>query len=143
MKYCKGHVLMIVLCFGFLLIRAQTIVINVTGLRNHEGDMIVALYNDRVQFPNDPFMTVIQDKSSTQKDTLVFRISGLEEGNYAVSVLDDENANDAMDKRLLVPREGFCFSRFVPDGLKCPIWDNCCFALDGKDVTITLQLYYF
>jgi len=143
MKYIKGNILIILLCFGFLFVRAQSIIINVTGYRNYEGDMIVALYSNPDQFPNEPALTVIQKKEAVMSDTLSITFKNLVPGNYAISVLDDENGNDAIDKRLLIPQEGFCFSRFVPQGLKYPIWDNCCFGVAHEDVTLTLQLYYF
>lgn len=143
MKYCKGNILIILLCVGSLFVRAQSIIVHVTGYRNLEGDMIVALYKNSDQFPNEPALTVIQKKEAVTSDTLSIIFKNLLPGNYAVSVLDDENSNDAMDKRLLIPREGFCFSRFVPKGLKYPVWDNCCFVLADKDVVLHLQLYYF
>jgi uncharacterized protein (DUF2141 family) len=35
-------------------------------------------------------------------------------GRYAVALFHDENANGRMDKMLMMPREGFGFSRDAP-----------------------------
>ena len=143
MKSCRYLCAFFLCVIPIALVWAQTIIVDVTGFRSRDGDMLVALYKNSDQFPNDPAIVVIQNKETVDSDTISLKFKNLLPGKYALSVLDDENANGVMDKRLLIPREGFCFSRFVPKGLTYPIWDNCCFDLDYKDVTLTLQLYYF
>ncbi|NCD41917.1 MAG: DUF2141 domain-containing protein [Bacteroidia bacterium] len=123
--------------------KAQQIDVLVSGFRNTNGEVAVALYNHKNQFPENPYLTLIRKKPEAISDTLHCVFRGLEPGEYAVSVLDDENSDGAMEKKMMIPREGFGFSRFEPKGLHYPVWGKCAFSLSYENVRVDITLCYY
>lgn len=79
-------------------------------LRNHRGLVHFCATNDPRNFPDcshDPY--AIKRTIPASEDHL--RISGIAPGDYALTLLHDENGNGRLDTTLGIPREGFGFSR--------------------------------
>lgn len=69
--------------------------------------------------------------------------TGIASGDYALSVLHDENGNGRADMLMGIPREGFGFSenpriRFGP-----PRFDAARFHIGTTDLTKDVRLQYF
>ena len=62
--------------------------------------------------------------------SLTVKLDNLEYGTYAVSMMDDEDANLEMDKFLGIPREGFGFSQNPRVGMSVPKFEECSFVVD-------------
>jgi uncharacterized protein (DUF2141 family) len=84
-----------------------SIEVKVMEIREAKGDIRVGLFNNEGDFLKKAVEGKVV-KASTEGVTVVFE--NLPEGDYAVSVLHDENGNGEMDKNVMgIPKEGFAF----------------------------------
>lgn len=111
-------------------------------MRSHKGQVLACLTRDPKAFPDcakDPegHHLIV---SASGPVTLDF--GALPPGRYAVSLVHDENANGKLDKALLVPREGYGFSRDAPVRMGPPRFDEAAFRLDSETLRIAIKMRY-
>lgn len=70
------------------------------------------------------------------------RFTGLAPGTYAVSLIHDENGNGRMDMALMMPREGFGFSRNPRIGMGPPRFAAAAFAVGSVPVQQQVRIRY-
>lgn len=122
-----------ILFFVFQLSLGSELVVNIEGLENNKGQVMVALYNSEKGFPDEQWKGKITIPTN-QKAQVIF--SDLPEGNYAVSFLHDENLNAKMDKNMVgYPKENFGFSNNPSIKFAAPKFKECQFYV-GKGKTI-------
>lgn len=63
-------------------------------------------------------------------------------GSYAIALLHDENGNGKADMTLMIPREGFGFSRDAPARFGPPSFANAAFAVEGSPVHQAIRMRY-
>ena len=63
-------------------------------------------------------------------------------GSYAIALLHDENGNGRADMALMIPREGFGFSRDAPVRFGPPSFARAAFAVGGAPVRQTITMRY-
>ena len=63
-------------------------------------------------------------------------------GRYAISLFHDENGNGRLDKKLLMPSEGYGFSRDAPVRFGPPRFAAAAFAVDGGEQRQTIRMRY-
>lgn len=63
-------------------------------------------------------------------------------GRYAIALIHDENANGKLDKRLMIPREGFGFSQDAPVVMGPPRFDSAAFPVNGFGEHLTIKMRY-
>jgi len=113
-----------------------------TGLRSAKGLVQVCLTRDAEAFPDcrkDPAgrkLTLVASEASS------FRFAALPAGLYAVALIHDENANGRADMALLVPREGFGFSRDAAVSFGPPRFGKAAFAVGETEVTMPIRMRY-
>ncbi|MFK8017932.1 MAG: DUF2141 domain-containing protein [Gammaproteobacteria bacterium] len=118
-----------------------TLTLQIKGITAPEGVIRAALYNDKSRWL-DVTQSVRGRLHIVQSHSETLSFYGLPEGEYAVAVFQDINANNKMDKRwLLVPSEPFGFS--IPStntpARGRPNYEQAKFVLHG-DTTIAIQL---
>lgn len=64
------------------------------------------------------------------------------EGRYAIAVIHDENANGKLDKRLMIPREGFGFSHDAPVAMGPPRFASAAFAVGSTGEHLSIKMRY-
>lgn len=112
--------------------------------RSNKGVIRCALWPDGKGFPGevktrDDVVRVVAPSIEKHKATCTFL--DVPASRYAVTVLQDLNDNDELDKnRLGIPKEPLGFSsgariRFAP-----PKFDDAAFAFAGKDTTIQISM---
>ena len=108
------HRLLIAPLFLLLLAAARgptaDLEISIEKLRNLKGELHFCLTREPAHFPDckgDP-KAVMRSAPATQGR---MRITGLAPGGYALAIFHDENRNRKLDTTLMIPREGFGFSR--------------------------------
>lgn len=110
--------------------------IKVTGLRNTNGHVLVILFKDKAGFPDNPagaFRKIRLDINGQEASCL---FSTLPAGKYAVSILHDENDDQAMNKNSLgIPREGYGFSNNVTGAFGPPSWQRASFSHQPNTLT--------
>lgn len=91
----------------------QKMHINITGLRNNNGKVLISIYNSQTGFPDVVERAVIKDQVSVKNKSAEF-VYEFKKGDYAIAVLHDENSNMKMDTKAFgLPKEGYGFSNNV------------------------------
>lgn len=120
-----------------------SVAVSLEGMRNHKGLVQACLTSDPKAFPNcdkDPAahrLTI----NGAQTAPLVFE--HVHPGRYAISLLHDENGNGRVDKMLMMPKEGFGFSRNAPVRFGPPSFGSAAFDVAaGAQMKMTLKVRY-
>jgi uncharacterized protein (DUF2141 family) len=112
------------------------------GIRNSKGIIAIGINDSPEGWPKTPDMDPNWKKSDMKSGELTVKVEDLEYGTYAVSVLDDENANLEMDGFLGIPKEGYGFSNNAKVGMSTPKFEECAFSIDQPLIRITIQMVY-
>jgi uncharacterized protein (DUF2141 family) len=123
---------------------AQTILIEITGLKNKSGKIHLDIYKDARSFNVEhPFITKNIAKSSMSNGKMYVRFH-LQPGTYGITMIDDLNGNGDMDFNLLgIPKEGFGFSNFNEKIRKKPHFNDFKFHLSkDKEVKVRIKVNY-
>jgi uncharacterized protein (DUF2141 family) len=113
----------------------------VTGLRSTEGHILACLTMRPDAFPdcqNDPAARRLIVPATT--GTLDF--GNVAQGRYAIALIHDENANGKLDKRLMIPREGFGFSLDAPVMMGPPRFSAAAFAVGNAAEHLKIKMRY-
>ena len=118
------------------------VAVALSGLRSTKGLVQVCLTANAQAFPDcrkDPAgrrLTLAASEAGS------FRFAALPAGRYAVALLHDENANGRADMALLLPREGFGFSRDAAVQFGPPRFAKAAFAVGEAEVTMPIRMRY-
>ncbi len=125
------------------LIYAQTLTVNITGVRNTSGEISLAFFKCEKDFKSEkPAFTKIVKKSLIENGAACVKYSDIKPGTYGIALLDDENKNSKMDYKFFVPKEGFGFSDYYHTGLRKPSYSRFCFCFGDSDKTIKIKVRY-
>jgi len=94
-----------------------SLTVEVINLRNNEGSVVFALYNQVDAFPDEHYKKYykkIVGKIDNKKSSVTFE--GLPAGKYAVNILHDEDNNGKIKKGFIFPKEGIGFSNYQSIG---------------------------
>ena len=121
--------------------RAQSnLTVNIKNLKNSDGDILVGLYDNDSNFPRK--VSTGKVIKVTEKEMHV-TFPDIKPGNYAVSVLHDENQNKDMDQGTLgIPKEGYGFSNNVMGVMGPPSFRKASFHVPDGDSSITIKMKY-
>ena len=125
---------------------APILEVRVEGIHNSQGMLGVAVFNQRTGYPvrleHQYEGEWVQLKPGMEATDVTF--DALPAGEYAISVVHDENSNGVMDKTTLgFPTEGVGFSNDCKVKLSAPKYDKCKFPLaKGERKKIVIQLDY-
>ena len=122
-----------------------TLEVRVESIRNHPGEIGVALFNSPKGYPvhlehaYEPKWVALQ----AGQDAVEVVFEGVPFGTYAVSVLHDENGNRKLERSALgFPREGVGFSNGQKVTLGAPSFKASAFTLseaEPRKIVITLD----
>lgn len=113
----------------------------VTGLRSAKGQVLACLTALPKGFPDCSRDPAARHLTVPAGRTVLLDFGAVPSGRYAVSVFHDENGNGKLDKRFLMPREGYGFSRDAPVVFGPPKFAAAAFEVAG-DVTQSLRIRY-
>lgn len=120
----------------------HTLTIKVTNIRNSSGRLQIQIYRNAENYNKElPWKMKQFDKDGMKNNSLTCTFTGIEEGEYGVALLDDENANKEMDYTMFVPDEGFGFSDYYHTAWSKPKYDSFKFQLKS-DKTVTVKVRY-
>ena len=124
---------------------SQIINLEISGFRNHDGQVCVAIFTDNQAFRLEkPFWENCYSKKEwIRHHKMNFQIR-LTPGIYGVTVLDDENMDGKMHFNFLgVPTEGFGFGNFESRGISRPHFDRFSFELKkGDELKVHVRMRY-
>jgi uncharacterized protein (DUF2141 family) len=123
--------------------QSGTISVSVKGLKNLDGMLGIALYITKNGFPDKPERAFATKVIKPNGSINVVTFDNIAYGDYAVSVLHDENSNGKMDKSFFgIPREGFGVSNNPKIRRGPPSFSEALFTLNAKELEITVTLNY-
>ncbi len=121
-----------------------TITINISNLRNDDGQVAALLFDSRDGFPSNKENAVMTLTGSIEDGNAVLTFTDVPFGVYAVSVIHDENMNESLNKSIFgAPTEGYWISNNVRGGLfGGPGFDDASFIAASPMVILTAQFDY-
>ena len=133
-----------------------SLTVNISGLKNTEGQVCFSLHESAQGFPEDESAVVAQqcvsaasavsdedDESSEREADITVTFAELEAGTYAVSVLHDENEDQQINQGSFgIPTEGFGFSRNPMVQTGAPEFAEAAVVVFGSTTT-DIEMIYF
>lgn len=117
--------------------------VEVTGLRNNNGYVLVSLFKDGVGFPDQAEKAVRKAKLGVYEKKATILFNDIEPGQYAIAILHDENGDQKMNTTGLgLPKEGYGFSNNVIGAFGPPSFKRAGFQYKGDRTTITIRTRY-
>ncbi len=119
------------------------LLITVEGLKNQKGQIGILLFNKKEGFPSNKEMALKEILLPIEGNTLQYSFKNLPFGDYAVTVMHDENKNKKLDTNLLgIPKEGNGVSNNVVNKLGPPKFKKALFTLDQEQYSINIKVKY-
>lgn len=118
-----------------------TLYVEVSGIKTVEGTIRVGLFKTEEDFLKNAFQGEVVQVAG---DTALVVFKNLPAGNYAVSVIHDENANGKLDSNFFgIPNEGVGFSNNATGTFGPPSFDKAMIVWKEKDMTVSIRLKYY
>lgn len=122
--------------------KTHDVTVTVTDLRSGDGKVLACLTAKKNAFPDcdkDPAaLSVTVDAGKTVR----FTFRNVPAGTYAISLLHDENANGKADRTLMIPKEGFGFSRDAKLRMGPPSFESAAFTVTDGPVRQSIRMRY-
>lgn len=109
------------------------VTVTVTKLRSAKGQILACLTTDPHAFPQCERDANARSLIVPAREGMVLNFGRVPEGRYAIALIHDENDNGKLDKHLVIPREGFGFSRNAPVAFGPPSFSAAAFVIDSED----------
>ncbi|MEP7222331.1 MAG: DUF2141 domain-containing protein [Novosphingobium sp.] len=116
--------------------------VTVTGLRNVRGQVLACLTTAKRGFPDCTRDPAARHLIMPAAEGMTLDFGPVPPGVYAVSLLHDENGNGKADMMLMIPREGFGFSRDAPVRFGPPSFKDAAFTVAAQPVQQTIRMRY-
>ncbi|HUD28195.1 MAG TPA: DUF2141 domain-containing protein [Novosphingobium sp.] len=116
--------------------------VTVSELRSAKGQVLACLTARADAFPDcekDPLARKVTVPAAAE---VQLDFGSVPPERYAVSVIHDENANGKLDTRLMIPREGYGFSRDAAVRMGPPSFERAAVAVEGESVRLTIHMRY-
>ena len=123
---------------------ADTVHVDITGLRSTTGHVFCSLYSTAADFPGNASKALANAKVDIKTDkTASCDFVGIKPGRYAIAVMHDENDNGKMDtKEFGIPAEGVGASNDAKGSFGPPQFDDAAFAFAGKRLNLKVKIDY-
>lgn len=121
---------------------AGNVSVTVTSLRSSKGQVLACLTTRAKAFPDcdkDPAARAVTVPAGK---TVELDFGQVAPGRYAISLFHDENGNGKLDKSLMMPREGYGFSRDAPVVMGPPSFAKAAFTVDGSKQHQSIKMRY-
>jgi uncharacterized protein (DUF2141 family) len=120
------------------------VAVEVTGMRNDDGQLLVALFRSDDGFPDDRDQAHDSVALQSRDGRARHVFEGVPPGPFAVAVLHDENENFEMDTNLFgIPQEGYGASRNPRRRFGPPRFSDAVLTLPpGERVLVRIEVYY-
>jgi uncharacterized protein (DUF2141 family) len=124
---------------------AGRLAVTVSSLRSDEGHVRLLLFAGGTGFPDEPGRAVKRVSLPIKGRTARVVFDGLPAGEYAISVIHDENDNEALDTGLFgIPSEGFGASNNPKIRRGPPQFSEAAFRVEEEGVAVQMiRMRYF
>ncbi len=120
----------------------EDVQVTVTDVRSDDGKVLACLTAKPKTFPDcskDPQALAVTVKAD---ESVSFTFRDVMPGTYAISLLHDENGNGKADKALMIPKEGFGFSRDAKVRMGPPKFAAAAFTVTNQPVHKQIRMRY-
>jgi uncharacterized protein (DUF2141 family) len=118
----------------------QTLRVEVTNLKSTVGVIQVGLFDNEKNFLKKAFAGQTIAAQGTRVEVV---FNNIPDGDYAISVIHDENENGELDSNFLgIPNEGFGFGNDAMGTFGPPSFDKAKVKVDGKNQKQVIALRY-
>ncbi len=125
-------------------VQGQSLKVKVTGLKNDNGKVLASLFAQAEGFPGDDSKSLASTSTAIESGVAVFEFKGLPPGEYAVSIMHDENGNGKMDTNVMgIPKEGYGASNDPKMRFSAPKFEDSRFRYDGALMEISIKAFYW
>jgi len=121
---------------------AGEVVVEVSGLRSAKGQVLACLTANPRAFPDCRDDAAARKLAVPAASAAGLRFAAVPPGTYAVSLLHDENGNGKADMMLMLPREGYGFSRDAAVRMGPPRFAAAAFAVADRPLTMPIKMRY-
>jgi uncharacterized protein (DUF2141 family) len=114
--------------------------ITINKVRNNKGVLVVTLFKHANSYMKDFSVS----KTIPAASQVVLTFDNLQEGEYAITVMHDENNNNKFDSNFIgIPKEGTGFSNNASATFGPPSWEKAKFKCcdDSKPQIISLKYW--
>ncbi len=118
------------------------VTIELSNMRSHRGQVLVCLTANPNAFPDCSRDPASYRRAVPADDAGSITFRNLAPGRYAVALIHDENANGRADMAVMIPREGFGFSRNASAPFGPPRFTRAAFDVSGEPVRQAIRLRY-
>lgn len=137
-KITAFYLLMLIGTVGFS--QSGSIKITVKNIKELKGSILVGLYTSEKDFLKKPAYGKAA-KANGSEVTVVF--DNLPAGDYAVSIIHDENDNKEFDRsKIGLPKEGYCFGNNAHGKFGPPKYRDVKVSLKDEAINQTLAMVY-
>ncbi|MCA9659158.1 MAG: DUF2141 domain-containing protein [Myxococcales bacterium] len=122
---------------------APDLAVRLSGFRSDDGKVMVALFRGSDGFPTNPDKAFRSAITKIRGKRASVDFADLPPGEYAVSVIHDENDNDKLDTNFLgIPKEGIGTSNNAKARFGPPKFRDAKFTVRDADVTQRITMAY-
>lgn len=119
------------------------ITITVTNLRNTDGVVRACMTTDEDSFPKCRGVAGAHSVTVPAQQNLTLTFENVRPGRYAIALLHDENNNNKADRALMMmPTEGFGFSRDAKVRMGPPRFRSAAFDVGSEPINQTIRMRY-
>ncbi len=137
---CTVLLLFLVINSGLLNAQTASIEVNVTNIKSKKGFIRVGLFTNEKDFLKNAAEGKVV-RISGEEVTVVFE--NLKAGDYALSVIHDENENGELDSNTFgIPKEGFAFGNNSMGTFGPPSFDKAKVEVREQPVKQVIKLKY-
>ena len=120
------------------------LIITITGCKNNKGDIKYIIFNKAEGFPSNTQKCFKRGSIQIKERRSLIVLDEIPFGQYAISILHDENNNEKMDFNLLgMPKEGYGVSNDANRTFGPPKYDEAKIVLNESSKTILINLVYW
>lgn len=122
---------------------AGTVTVDISDLRNDKGVVRACMTSDPQLFPKCRGSSTAYSKVVNAGKTVRLTFADVKPGRYAIALLHDENNNGKADRALMMmPTEGYGFSRDAKVRMGPPKFDDAAFDVTQKNQKQTITMRY-
>lgn len=113
--------------------QAASITLNIKNLRNENGSIRIAIWDQATGFPGD-YTTSLEQVSIAATKNATYTFENVKAARYAIAIFHDSNNDEDLNtNRLGIPKEGFGFSNNPRILFGAPKFRKCNFKVNATD----------
>lgn len=116
--------------------------VSIADMRSTKGQVLACLTARADAFPDCAKDPAAHKLTVEAGEDMRLDFGKVPTGEYAVSLIHDENGNGKLDTRLMIPREGYGFSQDAPVRMGPPSFKRAAFEVGHDPVHMTIRMRY-